>query len=84
MASPRHVGVRLLGERDEAVRHLRFDPGPTLRDVLAASSVINEPGPGRLQGGRTRVEGSTLVSQPPSVGVHAPISLGTVHAWPVG
>jgi uncharacterized 2Fe-2S/4Fe-4S cluster protein (DUF4445 family) len=36
---PCHLGVRLEGERDEAVRHLSFEPGPSLRDVLSHSSV---------------------------------------------
>lgn len=35
---PRHIGVRLEGERDEAVRHVAFEPGPTLRDLLNRSS----------------------------------------------
>jgi uncharacterized 2Fe-2S/4Fe-4S cluster protein (DUF4445 family) len=35
----RHIGVRLEGERDGAVRHLSFEAGPTLRDVLNRSSV---------------------------------------------
>src|SRR3990172_11133111 len=30
----RHIGVRLDGEGDEAVRHLSFRPGPSLRDIL--------------------------------------------------
>ncbi|HEX9289731.1 MAG TPA: ASKHA domain-containing protein [Anaeromyxobacteraceae bacterium] len=33
-----HVGVRLDGERDDAVRHLTFRAGPSLRDILNASS----------------------------------------------
>jgi uncharacterized 2Fe-2S/4Fe-4S cluster protein (DUF4445 family) len=34
----RRIGVRLEGERDEAVRHVSFDPGPSLRDILNRSS----------------------------------------------
>lgn len=34
----RHIGVRLEGERDEAVRHLAFRPGPSLRDILNSST----------------------------------------------
>src|SRR3990172_1429436 len=33
-----HIGVRMEGEEDEAVRHLSFRPGPSLRDVLNGSS----------------------------------------------
>jgi ferredoxin len=33
-----HIGVRLEGERDEAVRHIPFRPGSSLRDILNASS----------------------------------------------
>jgi uncharacterized 2Fe-2S/4Fe-4S cluster protein (DUF4445 family) len=33
-----HVGVRLQGEGDEAVRRVPFRPGPSLRDILASSS----------------------------------------------
>ena len=39
MPCARHVGVRLLGERDGEVRHLSFRPGPSLRDILDTSSV---------------------------------------------
>jgi uncharacterized 2Fe-2S/4Fe-4S cluster protein (DUF4445 family) len=35
---PHHIRVRLEGERDEAVRHLAFEPGPNLRDILSRSS----------------------------------------------
>ncbi len=35
----RHIGVRLEGERDEAVRRVAFQPGPSLRDILDRSSV---------------------------------------------
>jgi uncharacterized 2Fe-2S/4Fe-4S cluster protein (DUF4445 family) len=38
MSGARHIGVRLDGERDEAVRHLSFEPGPSLRDILDRSS----------------------------------------------
>ncbi len=33
------IGVRLEGERDEAVRQVSFEPGPSLRDILNRSSV---------------------------------------------
>ncbi len=33
-----HIGVRLEDERDEAVRHVSFHPGPTLRDILSGTS----------------------------------------------
>jgi uncharacterized 2Fe-2S/4Fe-4S cluster protein (DUF4445 family) len=36
---PCHIGVRLDGERDESVRQLAFEPGPSLRDILSRSSV---------------------------------------------
>lgn len=35
---PLHIGVRLAGERDDAVRHVSFDPGHSLRDVLNRTS----------------------------------------------
>jgi uncharacterized 2Fe-2S/4Fe-4S cluster protein (DUF4445 family) len=35
---PCHVGVRLEGERDDAVRHVSFEPGQSLRDHLARTS----------------------------------------------
>jgi uncharacterized 2Fe-2S/4Fe-4S cluster protein (DUF4445 family) len=38
MSGVRHISVRLDGERDEAVRHLSFEPGPSLRDILNRSS----------------------------------------------
>jgi uncharacterized 2Fe-2S/4Fe-4S cluster protein (DUF4445 family) len=33
-----HIGVRLEGERDEAVRRVAFEPGMSLRDILAGTS----------------------------------------------
>jgi uncharacterized 2Fe-2S/4Fe-4S cluster protein (DUF4445 family) len=33
-----HIGVRMEGEGDEAVRHLSFHPGSSLRDILNSSS----------------------------------------------
>src|SRR3990172_5881384 len=33
-----HIGVRMEGEEDEAVRHLSFRPDPSLRDILNGSS----------------------------------------------
>jgi len=33
-----HIGVRMEGEDDEAVRHLSFRPDPSLRDILNGSS----------------------------------------------
>jgi len=36
---PRHIGVRLRGEGDDAVRRIAFAPGASLRDILNRTSV---------------------------------------------